>query len=668
MRSNFRSMSKAFILAFMIPIMILVFVGKGELWAQSTPDDDISTPDTATVHRLIKLANKDFYEDARKSTYYSERALKTSRDLGYAKGEVRSLIALANTMQFVEPVKALDYFKRALEVSKDSSLKQLEIQTLTALANYYIKWQQYEQASKYATQVMQMVKNYQPTGSQDTYPDQYPPYGLIATIHAHQGNDRKALDIYHELLTEFRENPSKKQEIPSVLSDMGNVYYEAAKYDSARFYYLNGIDVANEDADNRSLGFLMDNMGLTYYKEEVFDKALQYQIRALAHRRQVKSPLGVVISLNNLSKTFYAIGEYDSAQLYIEESYLLCHKFGSLNYLMEATEILGKVHNKLGSHDLAYGFLQTAFEYQDSLKRVSQYQAIAGASARLSIQRQVFENEQLKEHNRTLTQLGIALGVLLLAVLASAIYMLWLHNTRKRLMEELRDINQTKDKLFSVIAHDLRGPISSLKAMLDMLAYGAITAEEFKAHSGKLNKEVGHTYFLLDNLLQWARSQLDGINAEPQSANLKKIISQEANSLNAQMASKFIAFTLEVDEGVNVWADRNQLALVVRNLLSNAIKFTEEKGQISIKAQQDKTETLLSVIDSGVGMSSDDISNLFDPKTNFSKPGANGEKGTGLGLVLVKEMVTNNHGEIWVDSQLGVGSTFFIKFPNNQSQ
>ncbi|MFO8236160.1 MAG: ATP-binding protein [Bacteroidales bacterium] len=231
---------------------------------------------------------------------------------------------------------------------------------------------------------------------------------------------------------------------------------------------------------------------------------------------------------------------------------------------------------------------------------------------------------------------------------------------------KLEELNATKDKFFSIIAHDLINPFNSVIGLSELLLYRYESYDEkkIKEFIEQIYKFSSNAYNLLDNLLQWARSQTGRLKHNPVEIAMQQIINENMSFLQEAAKKKNIELISEVDYEIKCFADPNMVNTIIRNLLSNAIKFTPENGKVSIKAENynnDKVKFL--VIDNGVGIPSDKVNHVFDLTENYSTEGTNSEKGTGLGLILCKEFVEKNGGEIWVKSKEGKGSTFNFTLP-----
>lgn len=236
----------------------------------------------------------------------------------------------------------------------------------------------------------------------------------------------------------------------------------------------------------------------------------------------------------------------------------------------------------------------------------------------------------------------------------------------KNQSEELKNLNQLKDKMFSIIAHDLRGPIVNLKEVMSLFDQKIISEDELKSHLPLINADVKATASLLENLLYWSRTQLKGERIHPSNINLNLLSIVQTNLLSSQINEKSLIIVNTIPENAFVYADKNMVELVLRNLLSNAIKYSNTGNQIILNSSLQGGFYITEITDTGIGIDKENISKLFG-MNNFSTAGTNAEKGTGLGLLLCKEFVEKNGGKIWVRSDLGKGSTFSFSLPLNKT-
>ena len=227
---------------------------------------------------------------------------------------------------------------------------------------------------------------------------------------------------------------------------------------------------------------------------------------------------------------------------------------------------------------------------------------------------------------------------------------------------QLEEVNNVKDKLFSVVSHDIKGPLSSLHLALTLAKTGSLSSEEFQELSAGLELRLAQTTEFIDNLLQWAKLQMRGETFEPDKLDLCELARESVRLLNPECKQKGITLLNNLEGNLDAFADLNMMRSVIRNLLTNAIKFTRPEGTITINAYRVDTKIIISVSDTGVGIPGSNQARLFT-LTSITTAGTHQEKGTGLGLILCKEFVEKNGGRIWFETEEGMGTTFYFSLP-----
>ena len=233
--------------------------------------------------------------------------------------------------------------------------------------------------------------------------------------------------------------------------------------------------------------------------------------------------------------------------------------------------------------------------------------------------------------------------------------------------KKLREANATKDKFLSIISHDLKSPFTSLLGFSDMLIqdYDDFSDDERKSFIGEIRNSAFNAFNLLDNLLQWSRVVRDKIPYQPTPVNVRQILDEAVSSLQTEMKKKNMQVTNLLNENQKVYSDNFMLSTVLKNILSNAIKFNDDGGTVVIDSKKDNEFLKISVLDNGIGISKNDLDLLFRLDVHYKKIGNSNEKGTGLGLILCKELITKNKGKIWIESTLGQGTKVTITVPLN---
>ncbi|MCI1778994.1 MAG: HAMP domain-containing histidine kinase [Bacteroidales bacterium] len=231
---------------------------------------------------------------------------------------------------------------------------------------------------------------------------------------------------------------------------------------------------------------------------------------------------------------------------------------------------------------------------------------------------------------------------------------------------ELKETIKTKDKFFSILAHDLRSPFNGLLGLFDLLLNDpkAISEEEKRNILQSIYDSSKNLYNLLENLLMWSRTQTNRVELHPESIDLKSLIDADISILREQAGNKRISLVNDISVDTVVFADRNTMDTVFRNLISNAIKFTPEEGKVTVGFSHMGKKIRITVSDNGIGISKEKMAKLFKLDEKVSTSGTNNESGTGLGLILCKDFVELNNGRIFVESEIGKGSRFIVELPH----
>jgi two-component system sensor histidine kinase/response regulator len=238
------------------------------------------------------------------------------------------------------------------------------------------------------------------------------------------------------------------------------------------------------------------------------------------------------------------------------------------------------------------------------------------------------------------------------------------HDKIQKQAEELKETNATKDKMFSVISHDLRAPLGGMKSMMDIIFEDrannrAISDKAFKS----LKTAADQTYNLLENLLYWSRTQRDKLDFNPEMINLYDLVVENIELMNTLANNKNITVENKIPEELTAFADNNMIKTIIRNLINNAIKFTNENGTVKISSETDKEMVHLHIKDTGIGIDEENLKKIQDQKQYFTTYGTKREKGSGLGINLCFDFAKRNKGDLKINSVRGEGSTFTLSLP-----
>lgn len=339
----------------------------------------------------------------------------------------------------------------------------------------------------------------------------------------------------------------------------------------------------------------------------------------------------------------------------------------SLEYLKSALSIA----ERLNSHELKadiYLAIADVYKqqenYREALTALESHQKLLD---HIFIKSRQLAIEKLKSEEKRRLEHLILITVIIAVTLAAGITTFYI-SRKNALNKELTSSNQIKDKLFSIIGHDLRGPAGGIMEALDMIDAGILDQEEEKEIIGLLKKQSKSYNETLNSLLQWASTQLNGAQTHKKEFDPKVIMFHSLEVLKGQASQKKIQINMNVPDGLVVTADPDHFEFIFRNILSNAIKFSNEEENIDVNVIEKDKQVILSIADHGIGIP-EDKQKLFQTSASSMEStfGTNGEKGTGLGLMLCKEFVIANNGRLWLDSKSGEGTVFHVSLPKAEA-
>jgi len=478
----------------------------------------------------------------------------------------------------------------------------------------------------------------------------------------------------------------------SLLNNIASVHTMKKNFDSARYYYQKSKP-SIKDETHHSYSNYFNNLGYVDLKEKDYENALGNFEKALQIRKKYSEKDKMVSSLIQIAKLYKEMGDKQKAIDHFNVAYSIAQEIKNLDGISNISKYLADIYYELGRYQKSNDFLNIYTNSRDSILKRKYNSQIARMNTVYRLQTKIKENQVLKTENaiqetkiRHQAKTKVLFQILFSLVLIGTLYVLfnlWRNKKRNRQLREknemitlqneeleearmnLHELNGTKDKFFSIIAHDLINPfhvIISLTRILDT-DFDSFSDEEKKNLLNDLHNTSVNTFSLLENLLNWSRSQRGQIKVKPQDFLVQDLVSEciDVQSGNAKM--KFIKLESFIKEELMLVADHDILKICLCNLISNAIKFTPQSGFVKVCAEKEENKVLLSVSDTGVGIDTNKIDKLFDLHENSSSAGTNNEKGTGLGLILVKELVEKNKGYIHVESEVGTGSTFTISIP-----
>lgn len=377
--------------------------------------------------------------------------------------------------------------------------------------------------------------------------------------------------------------------------------------------------------------------------------------------------------MNNIASCYFSMSNYEKSIEYAKQSYDESKKRGVPIYVREACLFLQKSY-------LALKQYEKALMYQDEYNVISLELFSNEKNRLIDALEQKYQLEKLEEQDKDqrtkYTYIGIGGLIILVLVVIFFLFRQNALNKTNRELEiknqiislqkaELEEVNATKNKFFSILAHDLRNPFNGILGFLNILEndFDSLTNDEKRTYIGFVNTSANQVFKLLDRLLQLSRLQDGRYTFKMERINVKEIVGQIFRLQETNAVNKRVNLILEVTNDDYIYADKISIDIVLRNLIDNAIKFTSAGGEVSISTNYIGDNIEICVSDNGVGMDIDDLENIFRLDKKTVSIGTNNEKGTGLGLAVCKEMIDKMNGKISIESVIGKGSKFTITFP-----
>jgi signal transduction histidine kinase/Flp pilus assembly protein TadD len=582
--------------------------------------------------------------------------------------------------------EALPFFNKALAIRKEiNSVKGIGM-SLNNIGSLYWRWGNYEKALDYFQQALKYREM-----DKDTH-------GIVLVINnmglVYQRINQldKASEYFNEAISLSVKNNFTFGKAFSY-HNISQIYSARKDFNRALDYSLKSLDNYNMINEAGGIVSSLGDIGEYYENLGKYKLSLEYFNKALLKAIETEDRFSTAYSYFNLGRVASKMNEVEKSINFIVESLKMAERQGMKDLIKNDYLILAKNYSIKKEYKKAYDYMVLYDATKDSLYNEKLIMDLANWRVRYETEKKINENKLLRDEN-SLIQAEVEKQKLLLTLLVLAsviiliigvfVYRLYYIKKRNNVQisqqkneleklnvlldiqnKELFETSRTKDKLFSVVAHDLKNPFQALVGYSEILVNDCeeLSPDKIKSYARNINESSKNLLGLTRNLLDWARLQSEKITLKPEAIQVNLLMKEIVELYRFNIMQKRININCDIEEGFLVTADRHMLNTVMRNLLSNAIKFTNSEGAIRLSAEIKNGEAVFAVTDSGIGMSREDIESLFNVNASFSKQGTENEKGTGLGLLLCKEFVEKAGGKIQVESEEGKGSCFKFILP-----
>jgi len=678
-------------------IIFIFFIKSG--FSQNSDIDALSVQlafqnaDTLKIHTSLKLIEK-LYEinDFDRAMKYIIESEKLSYTLDYKKGiaEItyfKSLI-YAEKNDYINAIngyaKSKDLFnqlKDTLGIAKvNNSIGLIEIKR-----GNYAKGLQYS---------LSAIKELEKVNRKN---DLRLAYSNLAKAYFNIKDYDKSIEFYLKAL-QLQEQLNDKKGIDVSNSQLAELYSMKKEYRKSIDYYEKVL--TNNPTNNDSIkGVIYPKLGGEYLQFNDYDNAFKYLEQGLNINRRINNKGNLLTSLINLGNLNLQQNKLAISENQLLEAGDIAKEINNKKELLRHYKLMKTLDSTRNKFDKAFVWQRKYYDLKSSLtekEKLIDDESVKSSELDLSLnfdqnpteQNDIINNKEVTKTQKDFDRLQIIFYALLaaLAIVSTFLILIYLkRNSSLKYAQELEEknikielqneafqeqtkylenVNNVKDKLFSIISHDLKDSLSSINSFIDLLKDGSLTRAEFDNLIPELSENANNASLLLFNLLNWSKSQMQSLKPSPSLFDVQEVFEDKIKLVDQRLESKGIEL---VDHTLRdfAYADRSMIEIVIQNLLANALKFSKRGDKITISNHISNGHCIISVADTGIGISKENMEKLFK-SNSFTTVGTNNEKGTGLGLSICKELVELNKGKIWVESTVNVGSTFYVQLPKSK--
>lgn len=619
--------------------------------------------------------------------YYSEKA----RDLADTNEKLKqALNSLGNGhAKAGRSVIAIDLYENVLSIADNLNNDRYSVGVLINLATAYSSQGDHNKGLQYYFKALERSEE---LGNNE----------FIAIITNNLGDKYNELENYDQ--AEYYLNRSKEvseanglqTNLVRVLLNLGNTYMATERYDDAEDAYSNVLSFHKESGNVTGEIQVIYNLGMLHLAKDNYGKARDYLNESFQRSREVNILPGMFYSTNGLGELALKTGNIKQAIERYQRGVSLTEETDNPAMKIAAYQNMYTAYKQNGNDSEALAWLEKGNKLEEDMRSLESDRLRAQYETKFELRRSEQEKQLVEiQREQQQSQLRQQRWVIILALFGITILLiagfillrinqkrknanLKLIDTNRQLKklnqtvqdqkEELERLNNIKTKMFAIIAHDLRGPLGSLQSLLYLLREHDLSEKETNELTANLEKNMLENSSMMDNLLGWAQSQMNGLAINKRAFDLRLAVQSVLDQFTLQLETKGINLVTEVPENTMIYADYDLIKLVLRNLIANAIKFTNSGSAIYIKSGKSDNDTYeIAVEDHGIGIPEKDRPKIFSDE-HFTSTGTNKEKGSGLGLNLCKEYVEKHGGSIWFITEVGKGSTFYFTIDAAEEQ
>ncbi|MFB9862808.1 tetratricopeptide repeat-containing sensor histidine kinase [Rufibacter immobilis] len=605
--------------------------------------------------------------------------------------------ALSREYMLYDVLKAMEQGRSSQALAKKAKYPKGEAEAIGLIGHGHLVLGEYDKAFPFFYTSLKIGQQLKDTALLVTT------YNNLGILSFRTKDEKRALQHYGTAQT-LALKTNNQNGLGRVYNNLGNIYETRKDYATALNYYQKAAEIHRQTGNRKSYGVGLANIGNAYNFMGKPAQGLPYLQEALQIDEELGNNMNKTVTLGGIANIYQNLNQPQKALRYAQQSYEVAVGTVSSKKIMAAAQRLADLYASVEDFENAYKY-QTVFAQEDiKLNMEQQNQKAAEIASKYENSQQELENIKLKAQQR-IQALDIAQqqktmwfeGAILLLLLLLAIGLYISKQNFKKISQQLQEAtsmlllkneeitaqkeeistqaailesnnaqldrhNSFKSKIFSIVSHDLRSPFNTIQGILQLVQNRTLTEGEVKRIFESLGRNMEVVVNMMNNLLGWSKAQMQGSSLELHPVNLHEMVRENFSVMEAQAKAKEVRLFNIVNKDLTVLTDKERLAFVLRNLVANAIKFSFAGGVVTLEAQQEENGISFVVTDTGKGISERNLAKLFSDK-RFTTPGTAREQGTGLGLMLCKELMESLGGEIKVESVVNQGSVFTIYLP-----
>tara|TARA_R110001592_G_scaffold10768_5_gene54938 strand:+ start:259 stop:2130 length:1872 start_codon:yes stop_codon:yes gene_type:complete len=596
------------------------------------------------------------------------------------KEQINILYTLSRELTYVDNIKSLEYAEESLRLATEINDIEGIAYSYRILSSIYALNDNYYMSMEFIQKAIDIFEN---RGDEKGIANCYISLGHIYRYL----NNREQEIKFHKKSFESFKRQGITERIGVSAHNLGESYYNNKEFAKAENLTRLAIQINDSILNFPVLSNCYKVMGLIKENKNQPDSASYYFNKVITISDELgdnAQKVATVEALIHLATMAKSAKNYTLEFKYLKQAEVFCKKFNLKKLLLTVYNEMQTFYLNQNKLEKVKFYLNAYRELSDNLNSVQLEDRNRLTASMSSIHQLNKTTEKLQKENAaqvsTIFYRNISLYITSFFLIALFLVLRKLKKTNKELKSqndiineqksELHELNATKNKFFSIVAHDLRSPLASLKSFSSVLVdhIDFISKEEIQSMGAKLNTSLDNTLKMADNLIIWAQSQMNLIEDKKEIINLREVVNEICDIFKVIAHNKEVSLIASVTGDPNIIGDKNQIEFVIRNLINNAIKFTPRMGKVNVSVTQISNQIKIIVSDTGVGMSSEFSKNLFSIEKPKGIPGTEGEKGSGLGLVLSSEFVKRNDGEIHIISKEAIGTIITVSFSSGRKK